>query len=36
LPEEQVNSTHLNERKIKGLLKRYRDANNGESGEYVL
>jgi hypothetical protein len=32
LPEDQIAHTHLNEKKIKNLLKRYRGLNNGDSG----
>ena len=36
LPEEQVAGTHLSQTKIAGLLKKYRNLNNAESGEFVL
>jgi hypothetical protein len=36
LPEDQISKTHLNEKKIKNLLKRYRDLNNAETGDFVL
>ena len=36
LPEEQVSGTHLSHSKIAGLLKRYRDLNNAESGEFIV
>jgi hypothetical protein len=32
LPEDQIAHTHLTEKKIKNLLKRYRGLNNGDSG----
>lgn len=36
LPEEKIAGTHLNEKRIGGLLKRYRNLHNSDSGEYIL
>lgn len=35
-PEEQIAGTHLNDKKIKILLKRYRTANDSSTGEFIL
>lgn len=32
LPEEELSKTHLNEKKIKQLLNRYRALNNADNG----
>lgn len=36
LPEEQILGTHLTQTRIAGLLKKYREMNNAESGQFVV
>lgn len=36
LPEEKIANTHLNDKRLGALLKRYRALHNSESGEYIL